>query len=224
MPKARAGHMAAMFWLKAGCSGMSGKKNILLTGPPGSGKTTIIRRLIDLLPLGAAAGFYTEEIREGARRAGFAAQIVGGPRIVLARASGSGRYRVGRYAVEVAAFEELVLRPLRAALKDSSRRFLVIDEIGKMELLAPSFANLVLACLEDPRPLVATVMLAPHPFADRIKARPDVQVIVLTADNRDRLPTELAKRIIELAGAGRNGPSAGSPGGEKPCRGESVEA
>jgi len=151
-------------------------------------------------------------------------KIAGGPRVVLARASGAGRCRVGRYAVEVAAFEEMVLRPLAAALKNSCRRFLVINEIGKMELLAPCFAEPILACLDDPRPLAATVMLAPHPFVDRIKARQDAEVIVLTADNRDWLPEELAKRIIELAGAGRNGPSAGSPGGEKPCRGESVEA
>ncbi|MGB9887949.1 MAG: nucleoside-triphosphatase [Moorellales bacterium] len=177
---------------------MGDTKNILPTGPPGSGKTTVIRRLLELLPPGAAAGFYTEEIREGGKRTGFAAQVVGGPRIVLARASGEGLRRVGRYAVEVEAFEEMVLRPLKAALKDPSRRFLVIDEIGKMELLAPSFAELVLACLEDPRPLVAPVMLAPHPFANRVKARPDVKVVTVTMGNHERLPAEVAERLSEF--------------------------
>lgn len=159
----------------------------------------MVRRLLELLTAGIAAGVYTEEIREGGKRTGFAAQVVGGPRIVLACASGAGRHRVGRYTVEVAAFEEMVLRPLAAALKDLSKRFLVIDEIGKMELLAPSFAGLVLACLEDPRPFVATVMLARHPFADRIKARPDAEVIVVSVDNRDRLPAELAGKLTRLA-------------------------
>lgn len=92
---------------------MGDTKNILLTGLPGSGKTTVIRRLLELLPPGTTAGFYTEEIREGGKRTGFAAQVVGGPRIVLARASGAGRRRMGRYAVEVETFDEVVLRPWR---------------------------------------------------------------------------------------------------------------
>lgn len=112
------------------------------------------------------------------------------------------------------------MRPLEAALEDPSKIFSVINEIGKTEVLAPSFADLVLACLDDPRPVAATTMLAPHPFADRIKARPDVEVIKVGPANLGRLPAELAKRMIELAEAWRNGPSVPSPGGENPCRGE----
>lgn len=184
---------------------MEGKHNLLITGPPGSGKTTVIRRLLELLPLGTVAGFYTEEIREGGRRTGFTAQLVDGLGIVLARTPGTGRYRVGRYAVDVQALEEKILRPLRLSLRDPARRFLVVDEIGKMELLASSFAGIILECLDDPRPLVATAMAASHPFVDRIKARLDTEVIQLTAANRDRLPLKLAKRAKEVAGAEHEG-------------------
>src|SRR5947208_7543236 len=38
-------------------------QKILLTGRPGSGKTTLIKRVVDKLSL-SAGGFYTEEIRE----------------------------------------------------------------------------------------------------------------------------------------------------------------
>jgi len=41
--------------------------NLLLTGHPGVGKTTIIRSLIEKLKL-PAGGFYTEEIREDGMR------------------------------------------------------------------------------------------------------------------------------------------------------------
>ncbi|MBC7326002.1 MAG: hypothetical protein H5T99_11945 [Moorella sp. (in: Bacteria)] len=125
---------------------------------------------------------------------------MGGPRIVLAHASGAGRYRVGRYAVEIAAFEKMVLRPLALALQDPVKRFLVIDEIGKMELLAPSFAGLVWPAWTTPAPWRPRSCWR-RPFADGIKARPDVEVIQVSTNNRDRLPVELAGRLAGLAGS-----------------------
>jgi nucleoside-triphosphatase len=46
-------------------------KNILVTGLPGSGKTTLIRKLAEKLRKYDPAGFYTEEIRPHGTRKGF---------------------------------------------------------------------------------------------------------------------------------------------------------
>ena len=47
-------------------------KNILLTGLPGSGKTTLIRNVLSELPGWIrCAGFFTAEVREGRERTGF---------------------------------------------------------------------------------------------------------------------------------------------------------
>jgi len=40
-------------------------KNILLTGKPGCGKTTLIRRVLERLTEIDSGGFYTQEIRKG---------------------------------------------------------------------------------------------------------------------------------------------------------------
>ncbi len=46
-------------------------KNVLLTGPPGCGKTTVVRRVIEQLGDRCLAGFYTQEIRQcGGRKSG----------------------------------------------------------------------------------------------------------------------------------------------------------
>ena len=75
---------------------------LLLTGPPGSGKTTALRRATDALR-GARrlAGFYTEEIREGGVRQGFRAVTLDGDTYELARVDFRGPARVGRYGVDL---------------------------------------------------------------------------------------------------------------------------
>jgi Cdc6-like AAA superfamily ATPase len=47
------------------------KKNLLITGLPGVGKTTLIRKLSEELKDLHPAGFYTQEIREEGVRKGF---------------------------------------------------------------------------------------------------------------------------------------------------------
>jgi len=45
-------------------------KNLLLTGPPGCGKTTLLEKVIERTRV-PCIGFVTKEIREAGRRKGF---------------------------------------------------------------------------------------------------------------------------------------------------------
>src|SRR5579885_397610 len=75
---------------------------LVLTGRPGVGKTTLIRRLADALG-SRAGGFYTEEIRQGGRRVGFRLVTLDGEQAVLAHVGWRDRpHRVGRYGVDIA--------------------------------------------------------------------------------------------------------------------------
>ena len=57
--------------------------NILLTGKPGVGKTTLIQKLVKALKR-PARGFFTVEMREGGRRVGFKLVTLDGREGVLA--------------------------------------------------------------------------------------------------------------------------------------------
>ncbi|HID78453.1 MAG TPA: AAA family ATPase, partial [Planctomycetaceae bacterium] len=112
-------------------------KNVLLTGRPGCGKTTVVRQVLGRLGDRRVAGFFTQELREGDRRVGFEAVGLGGMRVVLAHVRLRSAQRVGRYGVAVAEFEKFLQAELdwQAGAVD----LVVIDEIGKMECLSHRF-------------------------------------------------------------------------------------
>lgn len=173
-------------------------KNFLLTGLPGAGKTTVMVKLARLLGPWAA-GFYTAEIRAGSRRVGFEVVTLGGKRDVLAHVAFPAKERVGRYGVRPEGLKE-ALQEIKQALEAKVPKCLLIDEIGKMELLVPGFAEAVLEALEALVPVVATVLFRPHPFADALKRRPDVKVLEVTRENRDDLPARLYAAVAPLLG------------------------
>jgi nucleoside-triphosphatase len=164
----------------------------LIEARPAAGKTTALRRLGELLRARdvVLAGFITEEIRERGKRVGFSIETFGGEHGTLAHVDHPGPPRVGKYGVDLGEFERLVLPALQVPANAT-----LIDELGKMELASDAFSEAVADLVERETPLVATVQAARHPFTDRLKRRPDVNVIRLTRENRDELPRLVAKRL-----------------------------
>lgn len=142
-----------------------------------------------------AGGFTTSEIREHGVRKGFRVATLDGTSAVLAHVDFAGRVRIGKYGVDVAAFERLAIPALQDAIR--SGRMVVIDEIGKMELASKRFCDLVEKTLESPALVLATIMERHHPFADQIKRRADVVIFELILDNRNDVPDKITAMIRE---------------------------
>ncbi len=183
---------------------MSMNKNILLTGEPGCGKTTLIQRALTRLPW-PAGGFYTEELRSGGVRQGFCMVTLDGERAVLAHRDYAGPPRVGRYGVDVAALDTVAVMSIRRAL--ASRALVIIDEIGPMELFSPAFCAAVQEALDSPAVVLGTIVRRSKPFSDAVKARPDVTVITVTPANRDRL----LDHVVALVTAALTPPGSVTP-------------
>ena len=166
------------------------KKNIFVTGLPGTGKTTLIRKVLERLPPGmTVSGFYTAEIREAGDRVGFTINTLDGGSGVLSHIRIGGAARIGRYGVDVKGFEDLVLPRLQAGKAGLH----VIDEIGKMECLSRTFCQEVRALLDFEAPVLGTVALKGGGFIAEVKVRNDVILFEVTARNRNSLPDEILR-------------------------------
>lgn len=160
---------------------------LLLTGVPGVGKTTVIRRVAERLSNDRLGGFYTEEQREAGQRTGFRLVDFEGNALTFAHV-GFGGPRVSRYGVDVAALDAraealLVPRPQAGVY--------LIDEIGKMECLSPRFVAAMRHLLASDRCIVATVAKKGEGLIDEVKRCPGSVLWEVRHVNRDRLPDEV---------------------------------
>lgn len=159
--------------------------NLMLTGPPGVGKTTLVHRVLEGLPPEAVCGFVTRELRRGGRRVGFAVETLAGESAVLAHVDTRSQHRVGRYQVDLVAFEAIALPAIDPARVTVP--LIVIDEVGKMECFSDRFRELVVAALSSDRAVLATIALRGNRFIESLKNRPEVTLLHITQHNRDRL-------------------------------------
>ncbi len=166
------------------------KQVYLLTGRPGTGKTSLIKQAMAGLK-GRAGGFYTEEVRSQGVRQGFRLVTLAGHSAILAHVSIGSPYRVSKYGVDTESLDWVGVSAIRQAASDCD--LVVIDEIGKMELFSANFREAVLKIIDSGKRVLGTIMLNPNPWADAIKRRPQVNLITVTRDNHQQVLEELQR-------------------------------
>ena len=168
------------------------KKNIIITGQPGIGKTTLIKKLSEELKIYNPIGFYTNEIRKNGIRKGFGLVTLDGGEGLLSYINIKSPYRVGKYRVDVSGFERFInLIPFL----NSDSKLIIIDEIGKMECFSARFNRLIWEILNSENLLIATVALKGKGLIEKIKRRDDIILFEITHENRDYLLEEILEKI-----------------------------
>ena len=80
------------------------KRNLLLTGIPGVGKTTVLRKVAERLSGVELGGFLTDEIRVEGKRVGFAIETFDGDSATLAHVDIHTSLEMGERKILLCAF------------------------------------------------------------------------------------------------------------------------
>lgn len=165
--------------------------HILLVGPRGVGKSTLIRALVSAIHL-PVDGVITG--KEAARSDGFCHVYIhryGTPKRFVAE-NCIGLCRENHSIAFPKAFERF-----SECMPFPSDRMIVFDELGFLESNAPRFTEAVLRTFDDAPLVIAAVRDKDTPFLNDVRNHPRASVYRITTENRDALRETLLSALNE---------------------------
>lgn len=160
---------------------------IIISGPPRSGKSTLISKLIEHYKKKqfTISGFLTPEVREKNKRVGFDLKNINtGKRYKLARIGDyHTNYRLGKYHVFTKDLDILISKLEDLYLKNID--LMIIDEIGKMELFSKKFQDFIKYIFNSDFNIIATIgQKLQHPIKTYILNLPSIIAIIINIENQ----------------------------------------
>ncbi|MDI6826110.1 MAG: NTPase [Candidatus Aenigmarchaeota archaeon] len=166
-------------------------KVIFISGPPRSGKSTVLMKVIDILKKKGlkVGGFITPEIRVRGKRIGFkVVDIHSNAEGILANVDQKTGPRLGKYRVNIPDFERVALGALDFAVNECD--ICVVDEIGKLEFFSEKFREKIIEILKFQKPVIAVLHRS---FVDDFKGYG--KIITVDLENRGKLHEKIITLI-----------------------------
>ncbi|MCE4601482.1 MAG: NTPase [Desulfurococcales archaeon] len=188
-------------------------RRIFYTGNPGTGKSTIVKRIVDVLADSDCriGGIFAPEVRSGTgTRIGFKIVDAATGRSGWLAKKGYPGQRIGRYGVVRRDVVEIGVEALKRALVEAD--VIVVDEIGPMELVVEELREAIISVLKSDKSLVGVVhrkLRVRDPTVYSLVAA-NSTIIEVTPENRDRLLKEVhavaESLCCKLSDKGRESP------------------
>jgi nucleoside-triphosphatase len=170
---------------------------VFLTGDPGCGKTTVIRRISDILTTRGIkpGGMISGEIRRGGARIGFSLEdLMTHETGTLAHVDQIDGPRVGKYRVNLPDIQRVGVTAIQRAIAEAD--VIIVDELGPMELHSMPFILAVEIALASSKDFVGTIhKRASHHLVSAIMSNAAYRVVEVTMDNREQMPNEIVEQL-----------------------------
>ncbi len=172
------------------------KRNVLIVGPGGIGKTTLVKRVVERTGL-RSGGYLTREVKDGLFKSHVElALLPDGVRMVTLTDPKAvpGWVRAGKQYVNVAAVEAVLVPALQEAVRSGETDLIVLDEVSRLECLSELFRRQVVDCITSSKSILATMSVGGRDdeFLLSLESRSDVTVLPIGYENRDRLVEQVA--------------------------------
>ncbi|MCW4002176.1 MAG: NTPase [Candidatus Bathyarchaeota archaeon] len=172
---------------------------VLVTGPPGVGKTSVLLRSVNELRKRTyrIGGMISHDVREGGIRVGFEIMDFStGQRGWLAHTNQPKGPKISKYRVNLIDLDAIGVNSILDAIRNAD--IIVIDEIGPMELFSSAFREAVEQAVESNKPLLGTIHFEPrNSFVKRLKKRKDVEILEVTHENRETLHNLIVEKVVQ---------------------------
>jgi nucleoside-triphosphatase len=172
---------------------------VLLSGEPRVGKTTALKKIIQMVGKDKCIGFYTEEICNEFDRIGFDCVSLDGRRRRIADVNFESDVRIGRYGIDINVFEDFAIQAINNSF--SYKKIIVIDEIGPIQLLSTKFKQELNNVLTAPNCcVIGTIFYKKHTDIDEIKRIPGIKFYTLTNENRNTIAENIFNTLRTSSG------------------------
>jgi len=185
-----------------------GKNKILLTGSPGSGKSTALEKIVQQLSNKDIKGFITKEIKEDDQRVGFRLErLDNGMCGIIASTKINSDKKFGKWNILIDNVNKLIEQ-----LNITDNDLLIFDEIAPMQLVSETFRELTTKWLDSDNIMIGIIKEDHQSLIDSndeekrmigefiksVKERDNVELIEITKDNRENMVNEIVKKIKNL--------------------------
>ena len=125
--------------------------------------------------------------KEKEKRVGFNVKTILSKKIdILAHVDINSTYRIGKYGVNKDAFEKIMLDELDLC-ENNKVDLIIIDEIGKMEMISDIFCKKIFEILNTSIPVLGVVKKSKEKFLNKIYNLQNINIIEVNVNNREKV-------------------------------------